>query len=327
MSGDKDGKPLKGLVLAAGLGTRLRPLTVSMPKPLATVCGTTLLDAAIAKLLNAGVKSLAVNSFHLPAKLQAHLTNSSEKTFGINIHVSLEAPVILGTGGAFLPLRSWWGDSPMLVYNGDILSDMNLSKLVAEHKKSKPLVTLAVRKTPPTDGGLSAWVDDHNHLKIFCLKKDLPAKYNGLREFGYACAYVVEPSIFRYLPTSLVESSSIVAFNKALENNEIIKAVEFDGLWADIGTPKSLWETNLKVAAMSENNRADLLGKAYNPRQCKLLENNVLGSGNWRADPSLLSGCVFLGDASALPGEKLQNHLRGFGFDHAFLDVQAEKPS
>ena len=319
MTAVNDGKPLKGLVLAAGLGTRLRPLTLTLPKPLATVCGVTLLDSAIDRLILAGASDIAINSHHLPDVLRRHIEAASSPLFQMNFQISLETPDILGTGGALVPLKAWWGESPLLVYNGDILSDMDLKVLVQTHGEDRPLVSLAVRDVPPeASAGRSVWVDKQGYVQKICKREDLDAGLLGLRECGYACAYVAEPGLRKYLPAKAVEYDLIAGFNAALDSRERIRAVDYNGFWADIGTPKSLWETNLLVAAMPETRRRQLLGRGLTPSSCIIRDNNVLPASTQLASARNLSGCVFLGDASSVDGEILKNHLRGFGFDHNF---------
>src|SRR4051812_38455198 len=108
---------LKGVVLAAGFGTRLRPLTELYPKPLIPFAGTTPLELALWQLGRAGIDENAVNSHHRPDLIDAYVASNPLKQ---KLKVSHETE-ILGTGGCYNPLRAWQGDNDLVVLNGDVV--------------------------------------------------------------------------------------------------------------------------------------------------------------------------------------------------------------
>jgi len=136
---------MKAMILAAGLGTRLRPLTDSRPKALVEVGGKTLLEIAIARLRSFGVTEIIVNLHHFAEMMLDYLM--SKKDFGIGIEVSRE-DVLLDTGGG-LKKAAWFflegrSDEPFFLHNVDIVSTIDLRAMVDEHRKSGALATLAV---------------------------------------------------------------------------------------------------------------------------------------------------------------------------------------
>ena len=326
---NKVGKPLKSLVLAAGHGTRLRPLTNIIPKPLATVCGVALLEAALFRVKQAGATAVAVNTHHLHDVMAAKLSEICGHLNLKEVFVSHERDEILGTGGALLPIRSWWGDDRLLVYNGDILSNMALDRLAVSHEESKPLVTMAVRPIPPKDGGRSVWVDPSGYVRAICHRQDLstflqrsiggpPSADHELRELGFACAYVAEPGLREFLPAKTQFYDLISAFQAALSSGQKILGVNYDCFWADVGTPLALWKTNLDVAAMGSQERQMLLGRDLAPSLFTSGPQNVVSPLAIVHRDARLIKTVLLDGADVAEKESLVNHIRGFGLNHAF---------
>ncbi len=325
-----DGKPLKSLkalVLAAGYGSRLRPLTEYLPKPLATVCGVTLFDSAVRLCLSAGADDIAVNTHHLADVMEKYALAHGLRLGARTVYVSHE-PTILGTGGALVALEKWWGDSPLLVYNGDILADLDLPALAASHANGHSLVTMSVHDHPPTDGGRSVWVTPDGDVKYIAKASDLPAEYDRktLSQHGFACAYVAGSGLRQYLPKTPEYFDLILAFNAALKAGHKITALRHTGFWADIGNPRSLWETNLLVHKMPEKVRSKILG-------APAVQGSQAASGDFTVDResvisptaqvgkhAVIKNSVLLAGAEVLESEILTNIIRGFDLDTGFHD-------
>lgn len=315
----------KCLILCAGLGTRLRPLTLTIPKPLAPVYNLPLFDLALRSCMSTAPMAIAINTHHLPDVMSRHAQSSAAHLGLTKLHISLEKPDILGTGGALREIAGWWDDSDLLVYNGDILSDMRLAELLRRHRaSSKNLATLAVRKEAPTGGGRSIWMDDRDHIKFIARKADLtPGSIKGLREAGFACAYVASPKLKDYLPKHSQFHDIVDTFNQAIAAGMTITGLEFSGLWADLGDPHALWQTNLTVAAMPDAQRNELLGpsrriKSSIPETCKIDAVSVVADSVVVGANSSISRCILLEGASVAPGEILDGVLRGYGFNECF---------
>lgn len=139
------------MILAAGRGTRLRPLTESVPKVLVPVLGVPMLDRLRAYLLRGGVTAWAMNTHHLPQAVRDHLAAASADA-GPAPRLFHESD-LLGTGGALVNAAAFWGDAPLLVWNGDILADVPPRALLAAHEAAgaagePPLATLVVQHRP-----------------------------------------------------------------------------------------------------------------------------------------------------------------------------------
>ncbi|MBV9492353.1 MAG: NTP transferase domain-containing protein [Verrucomicrobia bacterium] len=134
----------KAFILAAGLGTRLRPLTRVLPKPLLPLAGRPLLDFAWQHLRRCGVSRFALNGHHLAPALDAHAQR--HRAAGLDVQFFYE-PALLGTGGALINAREWMADDPVLVHSGDVVTDLDLNALVDAHCRDGSAVTLALRDT------------------------------------------------------------------------------------------------------------------------------------------------------------------------------------
>jgi len=140
---------MKALILCAGLGTRLRPLTQQLPKPLLPILGKPLLELILSHLTDAGVEETAVNTHHLSQEIQTFLKSRPHP--GAKISLSHE-PEILGTGGAIGKLKGFLqnGDS-FILYNGDILTNLELKPVLKEHLEERPLITMILHYYPPAN--------------------------------------------------------------------------------------------------------------------------------------------------------------------------------
>ena len=141
------------MILAAGLGTRLRPLTSYLPKPLLPVDGVPLLDRAATALTAVGATRIAVNAHHRADRIEVHLADRPDSA---RFHLSLE-PRILGTAGALHGARRFLAVADtIVVYNGDVLSDVDLVALLAAHHAGGGLATLALVDWPEVNSVLLA---------------------------------------------------------------------------------------------------------------------------------------------------------------------------
>ena len=141
---------MKAMVLAAGLGTRLRPLTDDRPKALVEVGGRTLLEITLARLREFGVSEVIVNVHHFADMVVDYL--KSHQNFGMRVEISREDDLLLDTGGG-LKKAGWFflsdadsADEPFIVHNVDVISTIDLGRMISFHKEHKPLATIAVQQ-------------------------------------------------------------------------------------------------------------------------------------------------------------------------------------
>jgi NDP-sugar pyrophosphorylase family protein len=137
--------PTKAMILAAGLGTRLRPITNNIPKALVKVEGKTLLELAIQHLAKFGVRDIIINVHHFADQIISYLDEN--KNFGLTISISEEREQLLDTGGGLKKAAWFFADGgPFFVRNVDVISDLDLNRLKEYHQSSNALASLVVRK-------------------------------------------------------------------------------------------------------------------------------------------------------------------------------------
>lgn len=198
-----------GIVLAAGAGTRLRPLTNLRPKALCPVGNTPLVDLALARVAAVGVTDIAVNAHHLAEQLMAHLAG--------RVQLSLEQPVALGTAGAVGALRGWLAGRPALVCNSDAYLDGGLAALMHGWDGNRPRV-LVVRD--PAAGDFGPW------------------RFAGASLLPWSHAERLRPA-----PAGLYE-----AVWRDAETSGELELVEHTGVFIDCGTPPAYLAANLHVS-------------------------------------------------------------------------------
>lgn len=151
------GRPVKVLVLAAGEGTRLRPLTTDCPKPMLPVRGRPLLGITLDRLHAAGIWEVAINLHHRPQSILDYVGDGS--AFGLDVTYLYE-PELLGSAGAVRELRHWIADSPLLLIYGDILTDLSFTQLLRQHAHTRTMLadvcgTLGLQQVDnPTECGI-----------------------------------------------------------------------------------------------------------------------------------------------------------------------------
>ena len=219
---------MKAMILAAGYGTRLRPVTYSMPKPLAPVCNRPLIAWAIDSVLAAGVSEVVVNLHHLPEELEAYLRGE----FGsrLTLHFSFEEE-ILGTGGGIRKVRDLLEDADeFLLVNGDTIQFPPWQELIAERRKHDSLAALSLRPAPEGDRFTPVYFQDQR-VTGFGSGEGAPVMFAG--------AHVISSRIFHHLPDRPFSGIVEHAYQPLLESKqEAIAGVVSDGLWFDVGTPR-----------------------------------------------------------------------------------------
>ena len=234
---------MKALIFAAGLGTRLRPLTDRMPKALVPVAGIPLLQRVLLKLKDAGFEDITINIHHLGGQIIDFL--QTHRNFGLDIHISDERDLLLNTGGGILHARRFLdGDEPFLVHNADILTDARLDVLIDTHRRSGAEATLLVSERKTSRYLL---FDDALRLHGWTHKQTGEIRPAGLtgtyRELAFAGIHLLSPSLFRYMDTPLWQGRPFSIIDFYLH---ICPQVRISGCiaqathWFDTGTPDTL---------------------------------------------------------------------------------------
>ena len=251
---------MNAFIFAAGLGTRLKPLTDTMPKALVPVAGKPLLAHVVEKLKAAGCKKIVINIHHFGDMIVDYV--KSQGNFGIDIVFSDERQMLLETGGAIKHAVELLGNEPFLIHNVDILSNVDIKALWEEHLNSGSAATLLVSKRSSSrallfdaEGNLTAWTNKttgevkspYENIKIASLGTLFPSviststgSVTALEELAFSGIHVFSPSLFKYFG-AYPEKFSIIDFYLNTCKAEKIKAYTQEGLQLlDVGKLDSL---------------------------------------------------------------------------------------
>lgn len=223
----------KAMILAAGFGTRLKPLTDHTPKPLVEVEGKPMIEYVIRKLKGAGITDITVNTHYLSSQLEQYFDDND---FGVKINLSHEE-TILGTGGGIKHARRYLEDArDFLVYNTDVDSDIDLEKLYKFHVSNSAFVTLAVKQK---DSSRALLIDEKNNLlgKISGKEPVLFTKNEGnLKNVTFCGIHILSSEIFGNFPEENSFDIISVYMDMVKEGKKMLCFDIGDTKWRDLGT-------------------------------------------------------------------------------------------
>ena len=229
---------MKAMIFAAGLGKRLGSITESLPKALVDVNGKTVLQRAVEKCSFYGFDDIIINVHHFADMVEDEVKRLNK--MGFRISVSNERKMLLENGGGLFKAREFFDSNPFLLYNVDIISDLDLNNLFRLHLEKKGLATLAVRHRPgkrflliDNEGQLRGWRNISTGQQILAGVED-----TGLSELAFSSMHIVEPEIFNYMHEGIY--SMIDLYLKLASEHQIYTLKHDEGYWIDVGTPESL---------------------------------------------------------------------------------------
>ncbi len=231
---------MKAMVFAAGLGTRLRPLTDRAPKALIEVGGVPMLGLVLRRLAAAGVTEAVVNAHHFHEKIADYLSAGG---FGLKTRLSLEEERPLETGGGLKKAAPFFsGGEPFFAYNSDVWSETNLKALYSAHLSSGALATLVVRDRPSRrrllfDG------------KLRLVGREGDAVASGGRALAFSGVQVISPEIFAEMTEEGVFSVTDVYLRLAASGRKINGFIDESPFWSDVGDLERLEAVRLRAAA------------------------------------------------------------------------------
>ena len=226
---------MKAMILAAGLGTRLRPLTSARPKALLPIAGKPLVVWNLLMLRNHGITEVVINLHHLGKLIEEALGNGTR--YGLHISYSKEQ-TLLGTGGGIKQAESFFEGKPFLVLNGDTMLDLDCGALMRFHSAGGSLATLVLREDPAVEQWGVIEVNPRQEVTSINGQGAISGPLGEARQKRmFAGVHVIDPRLLHDVPKGR-ESSIIDAYVRALARGETIRGYEMAGYWSDVGTPE-----------------------------------------------------------------------------------------
>lgn len=216
---------MNAIILAAGRGKRLRPITDYVPKPLLHIVNRPIIDITIARLRDAGIENIGVNLWY----------KADEIAFFLNKYTKIMIAVedeLLGTGGALRNFKNFVTDD-FVIHNTDIVTTINIPAAIDVHRQSRPIATLVLTKNKGTN---VVKIDQERRVTEFC---DNPHD----ECFTFSGVAVLSPAIFSHLPERAV-FSMIDVYKSVLEDGQSIMSVVSDATWYDIGSHQQYWQVH-----------------------------------------------------------------------------------
>ena len=238
----------KAMILAAGLGTRLGVATTDRPKILIDIGGVTPLEWITRKLVAHGFNDIIINIHHCADMIEEKAPAIASRT-GALITFSDEREKLLDTGGGLYHAREFFDNEPFLLYNGDIVTDLDLTDLYRYNIATGAMATLALRQREAnrvfiagSDGSLAGWLNRQNGERKMVEgsggEEGSDSSGNRLREVPFTAISVVNPQIFRFMEEGVYSMREV--YLKAAASALVNTYEDDGGFWLDIGSPESL---------------------------------------------------------------------------------------
>jgi NDP-sugar pyrophosphorylase family protein len=238
---------VKAMVLAAGQGTRLRPITDDTPKALVPVAGRPMIEYVLLLLRHYAIKDIVINLHHFGEQIENRLGDGSG--LDLKINYSTET-VLLDTGGGLLKAKPFLQDGAFIVINTDALIDLNLAALIDFHGKNHAAVTLVLRPDIHADEYGSVDIDSSGRICRFLDSKAPLPPVSAPVKLMFTGVQVLDPKVFDYMEnyaTAPKFSTTKHIYPRMLAEGERLFGFQFDGFWQDLGTPERIREAEMKL--------------------------------------------------------------------------------
>lgn len=233
---------IKAMIMSAGVGSRLEPLTLSIPKPLVPIANRPVMDILFEKLSKIGVTGVICNTYYLADKIIERYSNNN---FGINFNY-IKEDTLSGTAGGVKKCQSFFDkDSSFLVLSADGLSDVDLKKAIEHHKNTGAVATIGIKKIAMEDVPHFGVVvtDNNGYITEF---QEKPSVEEAKSNYINTGIYIFDYKIFDYIPENTFYDFAKNVFPKLVERNEI-NTFEVSEYWSDIGTINQYIQSNEDV--------------------------------------------------------------------------------
>ncbi len=291
---------MKAMILAAGKGERLLPLTESLPKPLFPVANLPVIRYNIEFLKHYGCKDIVINLYHLPKMIEQELGDGS--VMGVRITYSHEDE-LWGTGGGLKNVERFFdGEDCFVVMNADILVDCDLEEAIHFHRRHDAVATMVLTRDASIQTYGAVEVDES------CAIRNIAGRINDVRESErtptvFTGIHILSPRVFEYVPPNITTCINAYAYPKMVDNGERVMGYITNGFWSDLGRPETYYTANMAFLERRINFRHydPLAHFILKPEKDKaelacLGENVELGSAIEFIPPFIVGHNVRIGD-------------------------------
>src|SRR5215213_2990839 len=288
---------MRAIVLSAGYGTRLWPLTEDRTKPAIPILGKPLVGYVAEYLAGYGIDEIVVNLHHRPESVRQALGDGSR--FGVKLHY-VEEPEILGTSGALDNTREFFEHETFIAINGKIITDIDLNAALETHRDANALATLVLLPNPRRER-FSVVETEDGRVKAFGampIEDDKePLMFTGIQ--------ILEPRIFEYIPRGVFSHSTTDVYPQAIARGEVVAAHVASGKWRELSTLKRYLDISIELLREA--------GKTYDAGARTVVSENasVVDSILWDdvevGDGARVSRAILADDVKIKPGEIIEN--------------------
>ena len=239
---------MKGMILAAGKGTRVRPITQIIPKPMIPILGKPVMESMIQLFASHGIDKIVVNTSHLAEVIENYFGDGHH--FNVQLSFSYEGEIVdgnfvskaLGSAGGMRKIQDFSGffDETFVVVCGDAWIDLDLTEAVRRHKKNGGIATIVTRDVALEEVSKYGVVVTDNYGKVTSFQEK-PAMEEALSTQINTGIYIFEPAIFDYIPAEQEYDIGSELFPKLVENNVDFYATSMDFQWLDVGNISDIW--------------------------------------------------------------------------------------
>jgi len=300
---------MRAMVMAAGLGTRLRPITYELPKPMVPVANRPIMEHILGLLRRHGFREVIANLHWFPELIRERFGDGSE--LGIELTYSYEEE-LLGTAGGVRNVAEFFGDDPFLVMAADALTDIDLAGLRAAHDANDGIATLAVKRVANVSEFGVVIVDSGGRVQGF---QEKPQPTEALSDLANCMIYVLEREVFDYFPPGPVADFALEVFPAMLEHDVPFHVHEIDAYWNDVGSIPEFLQGNLD--AVDGTVDVELDGRIIDPsggeeaieRGDPGIAGGVLVAEGCEIDPDVrLDGPIVIGPGCTVAAGALVKH-------------------
>lgn len=310
---------LKAVVLAAGVGSRLDPLTSQIPKPLVPIANIPVMEHLIKLLAKHNFREVHANLHYMPEKISNYFRDGSDWDIDLKF---MHEPKLTGDAGGVRACKQYLRDGTFVVLMGDLLTDANLTKIVAEHKAKGALASIALKKVPKEELNRFGVVvtNEDGFITGF---QEKPGAEEALSDTISTGIYIFEPEIFNYMPEHGELGFGRQVFPKLIELGLPLLGIEIEDYWSDVGTIQQYREANfdavkglMKIdcasnrSVLHQNGVVTFTDGVIIDPGCSIKGSVTIGRNSRIGHGTIISGQVVIGDNCVIePGAFIKDSV------------------